>query len=182
MSTPAPLTPAQITAIQQKFDLASAKSYPGQFMELMTGLTPKSPTAIFLFTQEPDGSTIMSNATLSQAHREERADKFVAQGYGALMLYELCWRGSDHYEVFDQWSSDGIKWYPPRLLNGKVQPNLGQPGQYALPGADTPGIGLLGPYPTTQPDGWIRIPPVAELLVPGADVDGLLKAWFGGGK
>ena len=174
MSTPAaPLTAAEIAAIQQKFNVASVGSYPANFTQRDPA---KNPEAIFELEEVGGVLTLVNN--LSDVDRKRRADALVIAGYQGIMLFELCWRGSDHYEVFSQWSSDGITWYPPRFILGKLQPNLGEPGQYALPGAFHANMGLLGDYPTTLPDGWIKIPPMADLLVPGADVDSILKAWF----
>ena len=173
--TPTAPTPEQIAVIRQKFNEASVKSYPGIFGQIDPA---KNSAAIFELEAQEGVLNLVNN--LSQADRETRADKLIADGFAGLMLFELCWRGSDHYEVFGQWSSDAITWYPPRFLNGKLQPNLGESGQYALPNAysPSPALGLLGPYPTSLPEGWVKIPPMADLLLPGADVDAILKAWF----
>lgn len=173
--TPTAPTPEQIAAIRQKFNEASVRSYPSVFSQIDPA---KNPQSIFELESQEGVLNLVNN--LSETDRGTRADKLVADGYQSLMLFELCWRGSDHFEVFSQWSSDGITWYPPRYILGKLQPNLGEPGQYALPGAFEEGqpSNLLGPYPTTLPEGWIKIPPMAELLVSGADVDAILKAWF----
>jgi hypothetical protein len=173
-----PLTAAQVAAIQQQFNVASVRSYPPNFWETITGLISKSPTAIFQLLEEPDGSLSLSNSTLPQSSRLQRANSLLINGYQAIMLYDLCWLGYDHFETYNNWAQDGITWYPPRYINGTLQPALGDQGQYALPGAYSEGLGLLGPYPTTKPEGWITVPPVAQLLVPGADVAGLLKGWF----
>ena len=180
-----PLTPAQIAAIQQQCNLASVKSFPAVFYEIFSGLKPPaSETAVFLVEEEPDGSTILTNATLPAADRATRANKLVTMDYSGIMLWDLCWLGYDHFQTFKTWRDQGITWYPPRYLKTAawpgllLQPALGEPGQYALPDDYHDGMGLLGPYPTTKPDGWITIPDVNALLVPGADVAALLKEMF----
>ena len=180
MSSPAsPLTPAQIAAIQQQFNVAYVKAFPAQFWQDDSSPV-KNPAAIFELENVGGVLTLVNN--LTSAERFERADRLGAQGYWDIMLYEICWLGHDPYEVFSQWSSDGITWYPPWYVETEgglaQQPNLGQPGQYALPNAYHPDMGLLGPYPTTLPPGWVKIPPMAELLAPGADVAAILKGWF----
>jgi hypothetical protein len=169
-----PLTVSQILAIQQQFNVASVKAFPPIFGQVDSG--PKNPSA--LFELEMVGGVLSLVNNLSAADRLQRANKLLIEGYGAIMLYQLCWLGYDHYQVYKEWSDDGITWYPPRYIDGVLQPALGEPGQYALPGAYSAGLGILGPYPTTKPTGWITVPPMAQLLVPGADVGALLKAWF----
>jgi hypothetical protein len=183
VAPPAPLTPAQIAVIQQKFDLASAtKAFPGLFTEVSSALVPPPSEAVFLFTSEPDGSTIFANGNISATVRQARCQSLVAKGYAPLMLFGLCWEGYDHFQWYKEMEDAGVGYYPPRFIESAtgliLQPNLGQPGQYALPGAYHPGMGLLGPYPTTKPEGWISIPDVNSLLVPGADVDALLAKMF----
>lgn len=184
MTPPVPLTAAQIAVIQQQFDLASVKSYPGKFYEIFSGLKPKaSTTVIFLVEQEPDGSTILTNSTMSDAERTANANRLVSLGYAGIMLFDLCWLGEDHFEVYKQYRDGGMAYYPPRYLlteTGLVlQPKPGEPGQYALPNDYHADMGLLGPWPTTKPEGWINVPDVNALLVPGADVAALLKEMFG---
>jgi hypothetical protein len=183
MQPSTPLTPAQIMVIQQKFDLASAtQAFPGLFTQVSSALVPPASEAIFLFTKEPDGSTIMANANISATARAIRCQALVAKGYAPLMLFGLCWLGYDHFQWYKEMRDAGITYYPPRFIETtqglRLQPNLGEPGQFALPGAFHPGMGLLGPYPTTKPEEWISIPDVNSLLVPGADIDKLLREMF----
>jgi hypothetical protein len=179
MSTqPAAPTAAEIAAIQNKFRVAFVTSFPPPFWETITGLESKSPSAIFQILEEPGGALSLSNATLPAAERTRRANLLYIAGYGGLMLYPICWQGLDPWDVFEQWGEDGIDYYPPRYIKGVIQPNPGEPGQVALPNDFHANMGLLGPWPTTPPEGWVKVPPVAQLLVPGADVDALLKAWF----
>ena len=178
-----PLTPAEIMVIQQKFDLASAtQAFPGLFTEVSSELVPPPSEAIFLFTKEPDGSTIMANGNLSATARAIRCQALVAKGYAPLMLFDLCWLGADHFQYYKELQDVDVGYYPPRFIETAsgltLQPKLGQPGQFALPGDFHPGMGLLGPYPTTKPEGWISIPNVNALLVPGADVEKLIKEMF----
>jgi hypothetical protein len=174
MTSPAPLTVSQILAIQQQFNVASVKSYPPSFAQIDSG--PKNPSALFELETVGGMLTLVNN--LAPADRLQRANKLLIEGYEAIMLYQLCWLGYDHYQVYKEWADDGITWYPPRYIEGVLQPALGEPHQYALPNAYSAGLGLLGPYPTSKPSGWITVPPMAKLLVPGADVAALLKAWF----
>lgn len=181
-TTPAPLTAAQLAVIQQKCNLASAKTFPGQFMQISSALKPPASEAIFLFTAEPDGSTILANGNISVAERETRCEALLKAGYAPIMLFDLCKMGEDHFQVYKQYRDGGMAYYPPWCIETKTglvpQPKPGQPGQYALPNDFHPGMGLLGEWPTTKPDGWIDIPDVNQLLVPGADVDAVLKELF----
>lgn len=168
------MTQAQI---QQAFNVASVRSFPGDFVQDDTWPVPQKSTTA-LFELENVGGTVTLVNNLQQADRVARANRLLAEGYQSLMLYDLCWLGYDHYQTFMQWELANIPWYPARYINGKLQPNPGEPGQYALPGAFEEDAGLLGPYPTSKPDGWITVPPVSQLSVAGADVAALLKAWF----
>ena len=156
------LTDDQIRAIKEQLNMASAKAFPGIFTEVMHGLKMHSPTAIFLFQGDVPAGTppIMVNGSMSDDERMKRADSLVANGYAPLMLEALCWLGASHFETFSQWRKDGIKWYPPLYIDGQRQPRPGTPGGVALPGADHPGQGTVGPWPTTKPDGWVSIPDV----------------------
>lgn len=177
-----PLTPAEIMVIQQKCNLASAKNFPGQFTEISSALKPPASGAIFLFTLEPDGSTILANGNITAAEREKRCEALLKAGYAPLMLFDLCKMGEDHFQVYKQYRDGGMAYYPPWYIETSIglaaQPKPGQSGQFALPGASHPGMGQLGPWPTTKPEGWINIPDVNLLLVPGANVDAVLKELF----
>jgi hypothetical protein len=182
---PPALTDDQVAAIKQQLNLASAKSYPGIFTEIMHGMTIHSPTAIFLFQGDVPAGTppVMVNASMSEAERLDRANSLLFNGYGGIMLESLCWNGADHFETFSQWRKDGMNWYPPMYdAAGQLIPRPGQPGGVSLPGADHPGQGTIGPWPDKKPDNWINIPDVDRLLEPGADVPALLAGMFGGKK
>lgn len=162
---PNPASTAQpVVNVQEAFNVAYVKSLP--------------PAVQKLFTLEEVGGVLMLVNSLSQAERTALFKQLVADGYGDEMLALIENIGWDPYTVFSEWSQDGISWYPPAVLNGVVQPALGEPQQYALPNAYHEGMGLLGPYPTTKPTGWITIPPMAQLTAPGADVVAILKGWF----
>lgn len=181
----AALTDDQAKAIKQQLNLASAKSYPGIFTEIMHGMTIHSQTAIFLFQGDvPAGSPpVMVNASMSDTERMRRADELVTNGYAGIMLESLCWLGADHFETFSQWRKDGMNWYPPYYdASGAIIPRPGTPGGVALPNADHSGQGTVGQWPKSKPDGWINVPDVDSLLVPGADVPALLAGMFGGKK
>jgi hypothetical protein len=184
---PDPIKPAltddQTKAIKQQLNLASAQALPGLFTEIMHGMKIHSQTAIFLFQGDvpPGTPPVMVNASMSDAERMKRADSLVANGYGHLMLEALCWLGADHFDTYSQWQKDAMQYYPPLYLNGEKVPRPGTPGGVALPGASHPGQGTVGPWPMKKPDGWISIPDVDALLVPGADVPALLHSFFGGG-
>jgi hypothetical protein len=95
----------------------------------------------------------------------------IARGYGAFLLSVGI--GGDPYSVFSTLSATGETWAP-----NATQIPLGAQGQYSLPGI-TPYPGYsLGPYPTTKPAGWITVPPMTQLLAPGANVSALLAAWY----
>lgn len=178
-----PLTDDQVKAIKEQLNMASAKSFPGLFLETMHGLTIHSPTAIFLFQGDVPAGTppVMVNASMSDTERGKRADSLVANGYAPLMLESLCWLGASHFETFSQWRKDGMKWYPPLYINGQRQPRPGTPGGVALPDANHSGQGTIGPWPADEkPEGWINIPDVDQLLEPEADVPALLHGFFGG--
>jgi hypothetical protein len=182
--TKPPLTDDQTRAIKEQLNLASAKAHPGPFLEIMHGMKIHSPTAIFLFQGDVPAGTppVMVNGSMSDAERMKRADSLVANGYGHLMLESLCWLGASHFETFSQWRKDGMEYYPPKYLNGEQVPRPGTPGGVALPNASHGGQGTTGGWPASKPDGWISIPDVDQLLVPGADVPALLQSFFGGSK
>lgn len=165
--------------IQQAFNVAYVKAFPGQFYEVNPGMTSKSPTAIFALEQVGDTLSLVNMLTPEQRH--QRFMGFIAQGYGPIMLARTCNQGDDPFTVLKALSDDGVKWMPPAALPGSeiVQAELGQAGQYALPGAYQAGV-HLGAYPEVMPDNWVKIPPVSELTQTGADVPGLLHSWFGG--
>ena len=134
-----------------------------------------------LFKLEPDGeggTQLVDKFNGVAADRVKVYDGLLAEGYGPAMIDEIMGRGWDPWDVMDQWSQDGIGYVPPAMLNGVRQGNLGTKGQYGLPQEYQPGINL-GPYPKTKPEGWITIPPTAELKAEGADVPKILKQWFG---
>lgn len=165
--------------IQQAFNVAYVKAFPPKFYEVNPGMTSKSPTAIFALEQVGEDLSLVNMLTAEQRH--QRFMSFIAEGYGPIMLARTCNIGDDPYTVLKALSDDGVTAMPPAALPGSqdIQPELGQPGQYALPGAFEQGV-HLGPYPNPAPDGWVKVPPVSELDKPGADVPGLLHGWFGG--
>jgi hypothetical protein len=167
--------------IQQAFNVAYVKAFPGQFYEVNPGMKSKSPTAIFALEQVGDTLSLVNMLTDEQRH--QRFLGFIAEDYGPIMLSRTCNLGEDPYSVLKTMSDDGVTWMPPAALPGSelIQPELGQPGQYALPGAFQAGV-QLGPYPEKMPDNWVKVPPVSQLLAPGADVPALLASWFGGKK
>lgn len=172
-------TPLSAADIQQMFNVAYVKQFPGQFYETNPGMVSKSPTAIFALETQEEHLVLVNMLTIEQ--RRTRFQQFIIDGYGPIMLARTCNIGEDPYTVLKALSDDGVKWMPPAALPGSrlIQPELGEPGQYALPGAFEAGVNI-GAYPETMPDNWVKVPPVSELLAAGADVPALLHSWYGG--
>ena len=171
--------------IQQAFNVAYVKSLPGELYEVNQKMTSQSTTA--LFALEEVGGVLSINNRLTQEERSRRFLAAIDKGYGPILVARIANIGDDPYTVFKTLSDDGVKWMPPAALPAAqpatnptgIQPELGQPGQFALPNAFEPGI-HTGAFPDQKPDNWISVPPVAQLLVDGANVPALLHSWFGG--
>ncbi|HLH00949.1 MAG TPA: hypothetical protein VKX49_31885 [Bryobacteraceae bacterium] len=104
--------------------------------------------------------------------RVTRGAALAAKGYtidAPIMIY--AW---DAYLAMTERQNAGMAWVPSAL-----QPGLGMPGGYSMPGLDTPG---LQPYPTTPPPGSIKVstntsdyppfdPPTSPAPVPAGNSD-----------
>jgi hypothetical protein len=179
MST-TPTTPALMMAVQQAFDVTYVtKALPPQFTI--------GPNAIF-FTEMQDGALIYYDALENDpGERLIRVANLIKAGLGGVMIGEICNLGWSPYVVFSGWSQQGVdNGYPPYVLNGVVQKQLGVPGQIGMPNDYEPGVNTA-PYPALpapMPAGWQKIPPIYQkgvnvLLAPGADYQAIIDSWFG---
>lgn len=155
-----PTNPTIPVNVQQAFNVAYVASLPTPVQALFT----------FEYIGNPGVLTLVSNMPFPQYLAQFQS--LIARGYGAFLLSVGI--GGDPYSVFSTLSAIGETWVP-----NATQIPLGLPGQYSGPGQSLiyPGYSL-GPYPTTKPAGWITVPPMAQLLAPGANVSALLGAWY----
>jgi hypothetical protein len=154
-----PTNPTIPVNVQQAFNAAYVASLPTPVQALFTFESIGNPGVLTLVGIMPFPQYLAQFQSL------------IARGYGAFLLSVGI--GGDPYSVFSTLAAIGETWVP-----NATQIPLGLSGQYSLPGV-TPEPGYsLGAYPTTLPAGWITVPPMAQLLAPGANVSALLAAWY----